>query len=317
MRVLILADQHPERGHGACAAHAYAAFQHLRATEGVNSVYVAASSRIDPGGGRTFGAFLGRADELLARCPPVDPVSLMTAEPSRLQDLIDDLCDTVRPDVVHLYDLRGVGLSAIAALKARRIPVIVTLSGLHTVCHNDGRMLTVRGERACETPAPAACHQCFGAVSAAAFHVRQKLIQKHLAAADAIVVPTEAIADRIRTFAGLKERAVLTMGGLLSPDLLADRENNGSVIPLVRIHIAFVQSVLSTRVLDHLVRVISALDPETQARLRIDHFVLDEDTVGEPLHKVQALFESARPVLLDQGELPRTGGTGLLPTTSG
>jgi len=78
----------------------------------------------------------------------------------KMGPLLDGVLARFQPDLVHVQGLQFVGgVSALAALAARRVPVVMTLHEYWWLCPRAGLMFDVAG-RACERATPTDCARC-------------------------------------------------------------------------------------------------------------------------------------------------------------
>jgi glycosyltransferase involved in cell wall biosynthesis len=302
MRALILVHGHPELSQGGTELAAYALFQHLKASDGVAAVFIAASPEIDPGGGRNIGAFRGRSDELLIRTPSVDEFTLSSNEPARTHDLVSKVVDFFKPDVVHIHHFAGTGLSVVPFLKSRRIPVVLTLHDLAVLLDHYGQGKSASD--ASRSREVGLVREGSANHSAAAFHVRTKLLRRQLSAADALVAPSKFAAQRLMAWEGLLGRDIEIIENPLSPHVLETASGNGAFKRLGKLHFAFFGRFSAAKGVHVLLKAISLLDREEQSQLRLDLFGGGLERQPSGFQKeVRGLLKTLRGVVTDQGML--------------
>ncbi len=194
-RCLIIAHGHPELSAGGAERAAYAEFDQFRRGGKIIPLFVARAEPKQIGHSAPFRTMLGRADEILASPPSVDTLTLLSHDPRRLGELLDELVRLHAPTVAHVQHFAFWGVDVIDLLRRRGLRVILTLHEFLLMCHRDGQMLTTQ-QRLCRNAAPIACANCFPDISAGQFFVRKKIILKHMANVDSFIAPSEFLAER-------------------------------------------------------------------------------------------------------------------------
>lgn len=222
MRVLILAHGHAELIAGGAEQAALALHRRLKAVGGVDPILIARAPVAAIGHDAVFGAFRGRADELLAAPPGEDPFTFESLRLSVLERMVVDLVERFRPDLVHFQHFAGWSIDAVTLFARAGVPVVMSLHEYLLICNRDGQMVKTDG-RLCHAESPGECAGCFPRHSAGAFYLRKAMLQDRLAPVARFVSPSRFLADRFVAW-GLDERRVSVIENPLSPDLLAQGE---------------------------------------------------------------------------------------------
>lgn len=202
-RLMIISHGHPELSLGGAERASYAIHGLIRqgGLPGWDSVYVARAERKHIGHDGDFGAFRGKADEILAFPPEVDHFFQSSSHPGRLFSHLDELTERFRPDLVHIHHFTYWGTETVEYFRNRNIPVGVTLHEYMAMCHRFGQMVKVNG-RLCTDASPGECAQCFPDVSSGLFFLRDELFRLQLGRATFLVSPSEFLARRFRDWSG-------------------------------------------------------------------------------------------------------------------
>lgn len=198
-RVMILSHGHPELSHGGAERASYAIHGQIRkgAMPGWDSVYVARADRRHIGHDGDFGAFRGRADEIVACPPEVDHFFHASSNVRRLYAQLDELVNKFQPDLVHIHHFIYWGIEIFEYFENRDIPTVATLHEYMAICHRDGQMIKPSGSL-CYQSSPSECAQCFPDITSGLFFLRDSLFIQQLARATRIVSPSAFLADRIK-----------------------------------------------------------------------------------------------------------------------
>lgn len=220
-RVMIISHGHPDLSHGGAERASYAIHALIRRGEmpGWDSVYVARADRRHIGHDGEFGAFRGRPDEIVVVPPEVDHLYQSSTNIARLYELLDDLVRHFAPDIVHIHHFTFWGLEMLEYFEARGIPTVITLHEFMAICHRYGQMMKTNG-RLCSTASPGECAQCFPDITSGLFFLRERMFLDQLGRANAIVSPSEFLAERVRRWS----RGLLRVEMIENPRVLADYE---------------------------------------------------------------------------------------------
>lgn len=223
MKILVISHAHPELSAGGGERAAYSLFEHVRAHPDVEeATFLARAPSEAIGHSASIGAFRGRADELLA-CPPLlDPFTHTAQDYARLEEIVDAVLKRVRPDVVHVHHFAFWGLELFEILKRRGVKVIFTLHEFIAICHRQGQMLKTNG-RLCTVSSPAECAACFPDFTPGKFFLRDKIFKAFLGFVDHFIAPSQFLADRYVAW-GVAADRISVVENPLALDVLAAAE---------------------------------------------------------------------------------------------
>ena len=227
-RILVLVHHHPQEFAGGgehVAYHLFQAYQRLghqaRLVAGTGSQFQPApdAPQLIPRPDSTDEYYYhnDRFDYLLQSHR--EPAALLAAFAPLLQDF--------RPDVIHLHHTLRFGVEVLAAL-ARLAPQAVIVYTLHDyipLCQRDGTLLRAYDDTPCGGPAPAACAQCFPAIPAARFQLREQFIKNHFSRVDAFITPSRFLAAHYTRW-GLPAHVMHHIANGIDAPGAAQRETN-------------------------------------------------------------------------------------------
>src|SRR5438270_4211534 len=106
-RLLIISHGHPDLAPGGAERASYSIHRLIGdgRLEGWDSIYLARVERRDIGHDGEFGSFRGKPDEIIMSPPPVDHFFMSSLDVARLYDLLSEVTDRCRPDLVHLHHI--------------------------------------------------------------------------------------------------------------------------------------------------------------------------------------------------------------------
>jgi hypothetical protein len=193
MKVLVVSAGHPDLVAGEVPRLAHALFAGLRASAGVQAVFLASVDRSLPAlfkPGAHITAFDARPDEYLFLSHDVDPWWHRNGEPLLVEAFAEFLL-LIRPEVVHFHHFATFGADLLT-LTRRVLPacrIVFTFQDFLAICAADGRMIRLTDGSPCDHASPVRCHQCFPAVPPERFFLRTAFLRAHLAAVDVFVAP--------------------------------------------------------------------------------------------------------------------------------
>jgi glycosyltransferase involved in cell wall biosynthesis len=98
---------------------------------------------------------------------------------------------------------------------------VYTLHDYYPICHRYGLMVrTVNDEELCDHDSPRRCHECYSDVSPAAFFMRKRFIQSHLALVDHFLAPSRFLLRRFVDWGIPPEKISFSDYGRVSPSRL-------------------------------------------------------------------------------------------------
>ena len=296
MRCLIISHGHAELSSGGGERAAFALFDHLRRTPGFQPLLAARAEPEQIGHGAPFRTMLGRPDELLVSPPPVDPYTLLSRDPRRLGQILDEIIRLHEPKVAHVQHFAFWGIDILHELRKRGIRVILTLHEFLLMCHRDGQMLTTKG-KLCSNAAPIACASCFPGLSAGEFFVRKQILLRHLSAVDCIISPSAFLAQRFVDW-GLDARKIHVVENPLAESQLAEAlatplpGDDADTFHDDRLRLGYFGQVTPYKGLTVLLKAIEALDKADRERIGLSvHGVM---TPGLPAEIRSEIEQSLR-----------------------
>lgn len=194
LRVLTVAAFHPALRPEAGPSAAHALHGALREVAGVRPMFLAGTGAAEREAhlGTTLQTPGRSADEVLVWAGACDGITLALDRAERPLHDVALLLETFRPDIVHVHDLRPLGL-ALLALVRRVVPrarLVVTLHDFLALCAHDGLLLTRPDRHACPGAAPDACRRCFPDTMRLAFTLRRVDVLAHFELVDRFLAPT-------------------------------------------------------------------------------------------------------------------------------
>ncbi|WP_167376122.1 glycosyltransferase [Methylobacterium tarhaniae] len=221
MRVLVVANAHPDHSVGGAEIAAYNLFQFLAAAPAVEAAMFLARTAlksIAPGSisARRPGEFLWRQDI-------GDWFTFSSAYPRAISDQLRTLLFRHRPDVIFVHHYLHLGIEILREFR-RTLPdctIIMTLHEFGAICNRQGQMLKADSNRLCFSESPEDCHLCFPERSAEDFWLRRLYIQKHLGVVDSFVAPSHFLRERYVAWGLAPERIDVIENGQPGRDALA------------------------------------------------------------------------------------------------
>ncbi len=291
MRVLVVANAHPDHSVGGAEIAAYNLFRFLAADPAVEAATFLARTAltsIAPGGisARRPGEYLWRQDI-------GDWFTCSTAYPRAMSDQLRTLLLRHRPDVIFVQHYLHLGIEILREFR-RTLPhctIIMTLHEYGAICHRQGQMLKTVSNRLCHSESPEDCHRCFPERSAEDFWLRRLYIQKHLGVVDTFVAPSHFLRERYVAWGLAPERIVMIENGQPGRDALA---------PLGRSHrhgerpatVGFFGQINPYKGLDVLLAAVSALDAAVWRGLAVEvHGANLDEQSAEFRARIDALRE--------------------------
>ena len=222
--LLILSHGHPAISHGGAETAAYALHRlvkrHMKGI--IRSVFVARAEPRQLGHDGRFASFRALSDEILVAPPPLDHLFQCSLEPDILAKIVDDLCRSFNPSVVHIHHFAFWGTDVIDLFKQRGVAVIFTFHEYIAICHRFGQMVKTSG-RLCDVQSHSECAMCFPDISSGMFFLRYEMFVQSLKKADALFSPSEFLAARVAEWSS----GQLTVEHVENPRDLESYESEG------------------------------------------------------------------------------------------
>ena len=213
-RVMVISHGHPDRSPGGGENAAYALFEGLSARPDVAALFV---SREPPGERGEPALGVGSADgsEVVLRSE-TEPFRLSLLDPAVAYHDFARLLEWFRPDIVHFHHYFRLGVELLRTVRQHspNVPIVLTLHEFLAMCRNDGQMIKTKGRGLCDRAEPGACHDCFPAITAEDFVLRERYIKSFFGLVDAFVVPSAFLARRYAAWGLPNERLHVIENGL-------------------------------------------------------------------------------------------------------
>ncbi|MGO4706853.1 glycosyltransferase [Microvirga sp. 2MCAF38] len=224
MRVIVLSHGHPELGAGGAERAAYSLFQRMKKSSGVERAFFVARAEAGAiGHSAYFGSFRGREDEILVSPPDVEAFTFQSLGYDLLKQLVTELIDALKPDVVHIHHFVLWGVEIFELFKSAGVRVVFTIHEYAAICANFGQMVKTGGEL-CYAASPAECATCFPSMSAGKFFVRSTILKSFLAHVDQLISPSEFLKKRYVDW-GVSADRILVVENLLDEHVVASAGN--------------------------------------------------------------------------------------------
>jgi glycosyltransferase involved in cell wall biosynthesis len=199
MRILFLCHGHPELQAGGTEIAALDLFRTLRARPGIEGAFVAGASALHrPASPGTAIQAIGAAnDEMLLWTAGFDRFHLSQTDLHGIAPALEEVLETVAPDVVHLHHLLLLGAETLQLIRRLRpqAKIVLTLHDYYAICAHEGTMLTTGGAL-CRAASPDACARCLPDRSATEFRLREITLRHLLGQVDAFVSPSDFLKQR-------------------------------------------------------------------------------------------------------------------------
>lgn len=273
MRVMILAHGHPDLGAGGAERAAYSLFQRLKTDPLVEeAIFVARGEDAIGGDNESIRNFQGRADEILVSPPPLDTFTFLTLNFDRLSELVGDLVQRFRPDVVHIHHFVFWGLDIFTLFKKVGVSVVFTLHEYAAICAHFGQMFKRQGEL-CYAASPAACAECFPFMSAGKFFVREAIAKSQLGEVDVFISPSTFLKERYVAW-GIPAQRIAVIENLMDRATLRSSHMPAetALIPIGkdrRLVVAFFGQINPFKGVDILLEACSLLPPPARGRIEV------------------------------------------------
>jgi glycosyltransferase involved in cell wall biosynthesis len=199
MRVLVVSHGHPSFSIGGAELASHNLFGGLNAIDGCEAYYLA---RVCPPlqrhGDSPLMSLRHGARESFLYSDDYDHFWLSNRNLGELREALTRYLGHVRPDVVHLHHVLGLGLETLYVVR-RALPdaaIVVTFHEYLSICLNHGQMVKAHDNRLCTRASPADCAMCMSGHGPAQVFKRELFVKNHLGLADAYVSPSRFLIDR-------------------------------------------------------------------------------------------------------------------------
>ena len=225
MRILIVSHGHPDYAIGGAEVASHNLFRALQQA-GHDAFYLARTAPAVQRHAETPLMSLGGSpNEAFLHTAAWDDFWLSNGAPDELADGFGRYLAHVRPDIVHLHHVIGLGVETLQFVR-RVLPealIALTLHEYLPICHHHGQMLKTQRDTLCRRASPAECHACFPQHSAAAFFQRERFIKDHLLLADLFVSPSRFLIERYVAWGLPTERFRMIENGLAASSAVPAR----------------------------------------------------------------------------------------------
>lgn len=314
LRVAVISHQHPHIASGGAQEAAHWLFRDLKREPGITPVFVGRCVPEAIGHAGAFGLFRGREDEILWSPPPTDGFRLITTAPAQLRRQATELCEAVRPDIIHLHHYFGFGTDLVRILQEELgIPVVLTLWEYLAICHREGQMLKTNG-RLCYTASHAECSACFPSRSAGKFFLRKALIQENLAHVDLFIAPSAFLAERYVDWGIAPDRIEIVETPLPAPALASLAPPAPAPAPRQgKTRFAYFGRLTPYKGVDVLLAALGRLDAGARQEIEVFLYGFDLDPKGSAVQrKVAAEVEALKGCVFARGTYRNEDVTALM-----
>ncbi len=221
MKILILSLYHPELVRGGAQRIAYELFEGLRERPGFDVTLLASTDQTTPAlykSGARITGFDGRPDEFLFLSQGFDYTWEKTSSPL-LAESFAEFLQLLSPDIVHFHHFMTFGIDYLTLAK-RVLPhakIVFTAHEYLTICAADGHMVRRYDASLCTRASPVRCHQCMPQHAPEHFFMREMWMKAHLAAVDAITMPSREMVARFGAWGLPPARLVTITNGMSLP----------------------------------------------------------------------------------------------------
>ena len=197
LRVLVASHSHPEVSNGGAEIAAFQLFRGIQARPDCEAWFLGCdrtSATERPG---TILIQPYSASEYIYRSNDFDWFKFANRD-CRFRGEIEQLFQTLNPDVVHFHHYINFGVEVFLHLK-RVLPkcrIVLTLHEYLAICHHFGQMVTKQHLSLCYQAGPARCQACFPEFARSDFYLRQRYIERFFSLVDKFVSPSRFLADR-------------------------------------------------------------------------------------------------------------------------
>jgi glycosyltransferase involved in cell wall biosynthesis len=150
----------------------------------------------------------------------------------RSTDLLRDLIERLKPEVVHFHHYHRVGVESIRAarLAAPDATICLTFHEMMAICMADGQMVKKGSRELCHAASPIACNQCFPDLRPEFFTLRAARLKAALEECDLFIFPSEFIAERYVEWGLDPEKCVAIPNGQVNLGRDFDRRQHSRMV---------------------------------------------------------------------------------------
>lgn len=215
MKVLIISHGHPDDSPGGAELAAYNLFTELKKCTDVEAHFLSIQPKsVYPQSGRPSKSDTFNEHSLRSNS---DPFDYTNQNPKQCWNQLKSALRWIKPDVVHLHHFLHLGIDSIQTIKhiAPEIKICLTLHDYRALCLNDGLMITRDQHQLCSESSPENCHQCMPSRSQDDIKQRHQFFRKALKLCDAVISPSQFLAEQFKNN-GINHHCVRLIGnGLL------------------------------------------------------------------------------------------------------
>jgi glycosyltransferase involved in cell wall biosynthesis len=173
----------------------------------------------------------------------------------------------LQPDLVHFQHSLFLGYDMIR--ETRRTlpdaPIVYTFHEFKAMCHHNGQMVRTETNQLCHEASPRRCNQCFPAISAEAFFLRERFIHSAFQLVDMFLVPSAHGRQRYIEWGIPEEKIVHEPLGRVGVPALPDPPDAGR-----RHRIGYIGQITPFKGVDLLLEAMKILgEQESPARLAV------------------------------------------------
>lgn len=193
-RVLVLAHGHPDFGGGGGELAAYQLYKALDGLPEVEAAWFLGAT-----GTSSSGALrMRRPGEYIWDQRTTDMLTYRAENRRATSMAFRDLIKELRPTVVFTHHYHQLGLETLRVIRDTlpSVHIVMTLHELKAICAHDGQMVKTRSMSLCHSESPQECRQCFPEITAEAFWLRKRYMQKQFELVDHFVAPSAFLKSR-------------------------------------------------------------------------------------------------------------------------
>ena len=217
MRILIISHGHPAFSIGGAEVASHNLFKALGETDGIEAFYLSrAPTSLSRHADTPLMSLRQGERETFLHTDAWDPFWLSNGGIPDLEGAFTDYLRHVRPDVVHLHHVIGVGVEMIVQIR-RVLPdaaIVITFHEYLAICLNHGQMVKTSRNTLCRSASPAECAGCFPEHGPGQIFQREMFLKNHLLLADAFISPSEFLIGRYAVWGLPRDRFSMIENGL-------------------------------------------------------------------------------------------------------
>jgi glycosyltransferase involved in cell wall biosynthesis len=135
----------------------------------------------------------------------------------------------LKPDIVHFRHTLWLGYDLIRETRNTLpdVPLVYSFHDFISICHHGGQMVRTNSHELCDTASPQRCHECFPAISAQKFFLRERFIKSALELVDLFIAPSRHLRQRYVEWGIPPDKIRYEDTGLLMVEPLPDPPDAG------------------------------------------------------------------------------------------